>query len=49
MDVRDVGVIERGEDLCLTREASAAVRIDGEGFWQDLERNVTIELVSRAR
>ena len=44
MDVRDVRVVERGEDLCLTREASAAVGIGAEGLRQDLERDVAIQL-----
>jgi hypothetical protein len=49
VDVRDVGVIERGEDLCFTPEAGEVVRIGGEGFWQDLERDIPIQLrVARA-
>jgi hypothetical protein len=49
VDVRDVGVIERGEDLCFPLEAREAVRIGGEGFWQNLERDIPIQLrVARA-
>ena len=43
MDVRDVGVIQGGEDLCFTLEASEAIRIGGEGCWQDLKRDIPIQ------
>ena len=42
-------MIERGEDLCFTFEASEAIRIKGERVREDLERNIAIQLeIARA-
>ena len=44
VDVRDVGVADRGERLRFTREAGQPLGIGGEEVGQDLDRDVAIEL-----
>jgi len=43
MDVRDVGVVERGEDLCLPLESSEALRIVREERREDFDSDVAIQ------
>src|SRR5262249_48781397 len=40
----DVRVVERCENLRLTGEACHALRVGGEGVWQDLNGDVPVEL-----
>lgn len=44
VDVGDVRVIQRGQRLCLAREAGEALRIECEEVGKDLDRDVAIEL-----
>ena len=44
VDLRDVGMIERRQDLCLTLETGEAVSVRGEEVGQYLERDVASEL-----
>jgi len=44
VDLCDVRMIERGEDLGLTAEPSDAFGIVGERGWQDLQRDITTKL-----
>ena len=49
IDVRDVRMVERGEDLRFALEPGEAIGIVGEGIRQHLHRDVAIELgVARA-
>jgi hypothetical protein len=43
MDMRDVGVIQRSQELCLTLEACEAIGIAGEQVWEDLYRDVAVQ------
>jgi hypothetical protein len=43
VDVRDVGVIQRGEDLGFALEARDAVLVVGESLRQDLDGHVSLE------
>ncbi len=43
MDVRDVWVVERGEDVCLPLESSEALRIVREEIREDLDSDVAIQ------
>ena len=45
MDVRDVGMIQRGQELRLTLEPREAIGIAGEQVWEDLDRDVAIQLL----
>ena len=42
--MRDIGMVERGQDLRFALEARQSLRIGGEDFRQDFERNVAIQL-----
>ena len=44
VDVPDVGMVQRGEDLGFALEAGQAVGIGGEGLGQDFQRHVAVEL-----
>src|SRR5262249_15038662 len=44
VDCRDVRMIQRGEELRLPCESCDAICVDQEGFWQDLDGDVTIDL-----
>ena len=44
VDVGDVRVVERGEQLRLALEAGEALRVGGEGRGQDLDRDLAPEL-----
>ena len=44
VDVPDVGMVQRGEDLGFALEAGQAVGISGERLGQDFERHVAVEL-----
>ena len=44
MDLRDVGVVQRGEDFGLTLEPCQALRVGGERLGEDLERYLAVEL-----
>ena len=44
VDGRDVGVIQGGEELGFTLEASQSVLVSGEVLRQNLDRHVTIQL-----
>jgi hypothetical protein len=44
VDLSDVRMIERGEDLRLTTEASETIRIVGDGRQQDFDRDLPIQL-----
>ena len=49
VDVRDVGMVQRGEDLCFPLEAGKSIGVVGEGLGQHLDRDVAIELrIARA-
>ena len=49
VDVRDVRMVERGEDLRFALEAGQAIGIVGEGIGQDFQGDIAIELgVARA-
>jgi hypothetical protein len=43
MDLRDMWVVERGEDVCLPLESSEALRIVREEIREDLDRHVAIQ------
>ena len=45
MDVRDVGVIQRGQKLRLTLEPREAIGIAGKESREDLDRDVAIQLL----
>ena len=48
VDLRDVGVVEAGEDLRFPLEPGKAIRVLGEGVGEDLQRHLAVELgVSR--
>ena len=47
--MRDVRVIQRGEDLGLPLESSEALGVVRKGLGQDFQRDVAIQRVSRAR
>ena len=49
MDLRDVRVVQGGERLGLALEAGDPFGISGERRRQDLDRDITIRFVSRAR
>ena len=50
MNDRDVGMVQRGQDLGLTLEASEAIDIVREGRGQDLDRDVAVQFrVARAK
>src|SRR4029078_9371951 len=44
MNVRDVRMVQRCEDLRLPLEAGEAIRIVGEGIGEDFQRDVAIQL-----
>src|SRR4029453_12552778 len=44
VDVRNVGMVQRGERLGFPGESGKAVRISGKGVGQDLQRDIAIEL-----
>ena len=44
VDLRDVRMIEGRQDLRLSLEPSEAIRVSGEGVWEDLQRDVPAEL-----
>ena len=44
VDCGDVGLVEAGEDLRLPREPGETVRISREGVWEDLQRDLAVEL-----
>ena len=44
VDVPDVGVVQRGQDLRFTLEAGQALRIAGEQIRKDFERHIPVEL-----
>jgi hypothetical protein len=44
MNVRDMGMIERGQRLRFALEAGEAIAIIREGVRQDLQRDVTMQL-----
>src|ERR1700730_14650155 len=49
VDGRDVGMVERGQDLGFALEASHAFGVAGERFGEDLQRNIALQLgVARA-
>jgi hypothetical protein len=49
VDVRDVRVVERREDLRFSLEAGEPIGIGGEGVWQDFQRDIAIQLrIARA-
>jgi hypothetical protein len=41
--LRDVGMVERGQDLGFPLEAREPIRVAGEGLRKDLERDVAVE------
>ena len=43
VDGRDVGMVQRGEDLRLAGKASQALRFVGESGWQDFEGYMAFE------
>src|SRR5262249_7370698 len=49
MNRSDVRMIQRGEELCLALEPHQTIWIERKGCRQDFQRNVSTELVSRAR
>jgi len=44
VNLSDVGMVERREDLGFTTEAGDALRIVGERSWQNLQRDIAPEL-----
>ena len=49
VDLRDVGMVQRGERLRFAREAGEAFRVQRKELGQDLDRDVAIELgIARA-
>ena len=44
VDAADVGVVQRGQDLCLTLKAGEAFGIVGERLRQDFDRDVAVQL-----
>ena len=44
MDLRDVRMVERREDLRFALEPGQAIRIGGESFRQDLQGDIAVEL-----
>jgi hypothetical protein len=44
VDLRDIGMVERSERLCLTREPRQSIGVARKGVREDLQRNVAIEL-----
>jgi hypothetical protein len=49
VNVRDVRVVQRGEDLRFALEAGEAIGIGGEGLGQDFSATSRFSFVSRAR
>ena len=48
VDLRDVGVVQGGEDLGLSLEPGEAIRVSGKRVGEDLQRHLAVELrVSR--
>ena len=43
VDLRNVGMVERSQDLGLALEAGHALAVAGKGFGQHLERNVALQ------
>ena len=44
VDLRDVGMVEAGEDLSLPLEPGEPIRVAGEGIGQDLQGDIAVEL-----
>ncbi len=44
MDLRDVGVVQRGEDFSFSLEPCQPLRVSRECCWEDLERHLALEL-----